>query len=176
MCIRDRSKAAWSPELHKAAKKHALYLARYWHDYYEGEDWKRDPHLSLDGKSFGRRAIEAGYKNFALGENIGLCPTALTTPIQFYIINSSAKEIGKSLVKSWMESPGHRRNIIDPYPIGEEDAPTEFGAGYILFKERDGAINEIGVLVVGRSDRDTLGLKPGEKPPKNGKIIIIYTH
>jgi len=53
-------------------------------------------HQSLEGKGVGDLAEESGYEFLAIGENLAL----------------GNFQNDKSLVNSWMESPGHRANIL----------------------------------------------------------------
>ena len=56
-------------------------------------------HVSLSGKTDVQRAKAAGYGRFrSLGENLAWGTGRLASP--------------RSIVRSWMESPGHRRNIL----------------------------------------------------------------
>lgn len=72
-------------KLSKAAQKHANDMSKY--DYFS--------HTSRNGTSWSKRIEKAGYKNPG-GENIAMgFPTAL------------------EVVQAWLDSPGHRRNILD---------------------------------------------------------------
>lgn len=55
-------------------------------------------HISPDGKSVGDLAKEVGYKFIAVGENLAL----------------GNFESDEKLVQAWMDSPGHRKNILSP--------------------------------------------------------------
>jgi uncharacterized protein YkwD len=74
-----------SPKLHKAAQRHAEDMAAK--DYFS--------HTSLDGRQWFERIRAVGYKNPA-GENIAY-----------------GFDTASSVVKGWMNSPGHKRNILD---------------------------------------------------------------
>jgi uncharacterized protein YkwD len=63
-------------------------------------------HDSLDGRHFFDRIVEAGYAYNHCGENIA---AGYPTP--------------KAVVQGWMDSPGHRANILDP-------AFCDIGVGY----------------------------------------------
>lgn len=78
----------WDPRLSRAAFIHALDLA------------ERDilSHKGQDGSDPGERIRSAGYKWKAYGENIG----------EGY---SSAKD----MLKAWMKSEGHCKNIMNPH-------------------------------------------------------------
>jgi len=76
-----------------AAERHARDMAEK--GYFE--------HDSLDGRSFLDRIKAAGYlsgriSSWSVGENIAWGSGSLGTPVK--------------IVEAWMESPGHRRNIL----------------------------------------------------------------
>lgn len=75
-----------SPELMAAARSHATNMARQEKSAHE-----------LDGKDPAARAKDAGYKSGFIGENVGW-----------------NQEDPKQAVGDWMESPGHRANILKP--------------------------------------------------------------
>jgi uncharacterized protein YkwD len=54
-------------------------------------------HTSLDGRTFGDRAEDAGYSGFPSGENIAL-----------------GQRSPAEVMQSWMDSQGHRENILSP--------------------------------------------------------------
>lgn len=58
-------------------------------------------HDSLDGTSFFERCADQGYEGTCTGENIG-----------------GGQESAQEVFEAWMESPGHRENIL--YPHHEE--------------------------------------------------------
>jgi uncharacterized protein YkwD len=99
------------PLLEKAAQKHAEdMLAR---GYFA--------HESPSGTTVKERAREAGYEWRTIGENIA--------EGQFTV---------DEVMDTWMESPGHRRNILDP-------AFTEIGIGLALGKGKNGERNVLWV-------------------------------
>jgi len=83
-------------------------------------------HYSPEGQDFSKRYQQAGYQcavriNRTIhmgGENIALnhLYDSVTTinGQAFYDWNSEDK-IGETTVKGWMNSPGHRQNILTPY-------------------------------------------------------------
>lgn len=113
-----------NPLLRKAAASHAVDMVRK--TYFA--------HDSLDGRDFAQRIQAAGYlrraRNYSVGENLGWAATTLDTP--------------RTMVQLWMDSPGHRANILQPrfreigiaitrgVPVPDADAGstyvTEFGA------------------------------------------------
>jgi uncharacterized protein YkwD len=77
----------YDPALARAAKAHAADMVAQ--SYFD--------HTSLDGRDFSDRAEAAGYQGFATGENI-----------------ARGQPNAEAVMKSWMESDGHRRNILSP--------------------------------------------------------------
>jgi uncharacterized protein YkwD len=93
-----------NPLLEKAAQKHAEdMLAR---GYFA--------HESPSGTTVKERSKEAGYDWRTIGENI-----------------AEGQLTVDEVMKTWLESPGHRRNILDP-------GFTEIGIGLALGKGKDG--------------------------------------
>ncbi|MBM6402736.1 CAP domain-containing protein [Phycicoccus sp. CSK15P-2] len=87
----ERAKAgcaplAWSSALAKAAGAHSADMAQ--HDYFS--------HDSRDGRSFADRINATGYRWSGIAENIA---AGQSTP--------------KSVVAAWMNSSGHRANILN---------------------------------------------------------------
>ncbi len=78
---------AWNTELAVAAQRHAEDMSD--NDYFD--------HASQDGRSFADRAQEAGYGGGPRGENIAL-----------------GQQSPEQVMESWMNSEGHRRNILEP--------------------------------------------------------------
>ncbi|MFD8542874.1 CAP domain-containing protein [Streptomyces sp. NPDC059649] len=87
----ERSKAGCSPlklnaKLTKAAQDHSKDMAAH----------RNMSHTGSDGSDPGQRITRAGYNWSAYGENVA------------YGYSSPA-----SVMKGWMASPGHKRNILD---------------------------------------------------------------
>src|SRR5258706_4375997 len=76
--------------LTKAAKGHANDMVS--RDYFS--------HDTIDGSNFVKRIRRAGYKGLTLGEDLAWGDGTLGT--------------ARSIVRSWMNSPGHRANILSP--------------------------------------------------------------
>jgi uncharacterized protein YkwD len=101
--------------LTKAAKAHTRDMVA--HNYFA--------HESLSGTDFAARIRRAGYRAPTLGEDLAWGSGPLGTP--------------RAIVKSWMDSPGHRANILHPkfreagmgVAIGDPGA-GEQGATYTL--------------------------------------------
>lgn len=104
----ERAKHGASPlvlnrELTKSARFHAGFMAE--NDCFE--------HLCPNESNLGKRAHDAGYDWRAVAENI-----------------AAGQESAAEVVEGWMNSPGHRVNILNP-------AYKEIGIGYVLL-DRDG--------------------------------------
>lgn len=97
----------YNPQLTTAAQKHSENMA--FQDFFE--------HTGLDGSQPKDRAINAGYGSPYVGENIG---AGSTTPEQ--------------VVEGWMNSPGHRANILKP-------EYKEIGVGYYYLANDTGRVN-----------------------------------
>ena len=83
-----------SDRLSAAARRHARDMVR--HRYFS--------HVSRSGASFVERIRRTGYlrsaRRWAVGENLAWGSGERSTP--------------RSIVRAWMESPGHRANILAP--------------------------------------------------------------
>lgn len=92
---RDKPRLCIDQRLQKAARQHSADMIR--EDYFS--------HTSKDGTSFSQRVRRAGYTPegmsvYRVGENIGGGSGSRATP--------------QNRHKAWMNSPGHRENILDP--------------------------------------------------------------
>lgn len=85
-----------SAQLQKAAQDHANDMAKQ--NYFS--------HIGINGSTLASRVSATGYPWSALGENIARGQSEATT-----------------VVTGWMQSPGHRGNILDP-------SFREMGVGY----------------------------------------------
>lgn len=92
-------------------------------------------HHDPEGRRAGDRAHRAGYRFRQLGENLfrgRLYDTITTTRRGDYIRTSylwfTPEDLAALVVESWMESPGHRENMLSPaYDFG--------GVGIVLGPE-----------------------------------------
>lgn len=100
LCLLNRARSRYglpplrlNPKLSRAARRHSRDMVR--RRYFA--------HDSLDGRSAFDRMRATRYvprnASWVLGENIGWGSGSLSAPM--------------SLVRAWMHSPGHRRNILD---------------------------------------------------------------
>ncbi len=83
-------------DLALAAQRHAEDMAA--NGYFD--------HTSQDGRDFGQRASDAGYTGSPRGENI-----------------AQGQQSPESVMESWMNSPGHRANILS-------EGSNEIGVGF----------------------------------------------
>lgn len=88
----------WNQTLADAAKVQANYLIKK----------NKLSHTGANGSNVGMRVKKLGYKWIAVGENLAIGQITL-----------------KEVIQDWMQSPGHRRNILEP-------AFTEFGAAVVV--------------------------------------------
>jgi uncharacterized protein YkwD len=120
---------AWSEDLFRIASKHSNDMAT--RNYLS--------HDSPEGKGFSDRYQQAAYVcEIRIGrvihtgaENIALSHryNSMTTEdgIAYYNWNS-AQEIAQKTVDGWMNSPGHRKNILTPHWL-HEGIGIEFESG-----------------------------------------------
>ena len=78
--------------LQSAAQGHSTYMARS----------GKYSHTGHHGESAGNRTKAAGYSGGYIGENI-----------YRYSSRRDQKRLAKNLVDGWMQSPGHRKNILN---------------------------------------------------------------
>ncbi len=91
----------WNETLAAAARVQANYLYNK----------RKLSHTGSFGSSVGSRTKKLGYKWSACGENL-----------------AKGQESIPEVIKAWMQSPGHRRNILDPNF-------AEFGAAVLMGKD-----------------------------------------
>ncbi len=95
------------PLLNQAAQTHTENMAEQ--DFFN--------HTGLDGSSAGDRIEATGYEFSAWAENI-----------------AAGQQTPEAVVEAWMNSDGHRANILDPNL-------AEIGVGYYLLEEDTGSVN-----------------------------------
>lgn len=86
----------WNDRLYTAARGHSTDMAT--NNFFD--------HMGSDGRSFSQRITDSGYAWRAAAENIG-----------------AGQLSAQHIVDSWMNSPGHRENMLN-------DAYCEAGVGY----------------------------------------------
>jgi uncharacterized protein YkwD len=114
-----------SPALEKAARDFAEYMAKTGKFDHE-----------VDGTTPATRVKAAGYQYCRIGENIA----------RFYSTHGfTTSDLGRQLVQGWKESPGHRRNMLEPDVIEtgvavvhkRHDGIDDFYAVQLFGKPRD---------------------------------------
>jgi uncharacterized protein YkwD len=126
----------WDQQLADIALSHSKDMAK--RDYFD--------HISPEGEDFADRYEEHGYTKetrignqvFVGGENLFLYNVVAsstydkeTNEVHDYVFNN-LEDLARSTVDGWMESPGHRENILTPFTregIGVE--VTDEGEVYI---------------------------------------------
>jgi len=98
-------------KLDEVARSHSLDMAQ--NNFFS--------HTNLKGEDPTARAIRMGYNvhkelgagwySDGIGENIGKMPTGSVEGVGY--VSSDADSIAKAQVNSWMNSPGHKQNILD---------------------------------------------------------------
>jgi len=103
---------AWDEQLAQIAKEHSVDMAT--NNFFS--------HVNLRGEDPTARAMRHGYPvstslgggwtSVGIGENIGKMPVGDVVGIG--TVSKDADSIAKALVNSWMQSTGHRENILNP--------------------------------------------------------------
>ena len=107
---------AWNDTLSGIARSHSRDMGK--RNYFD--------HLSPEGKDFFTRYRQAGYScSIRLGnvihqgaENIALnhlYDSMTTVNGKAYYDWNSGEKIAETTVRGWMDSPGHRKNILTPH-------------------------------------------------------------
>ena len=151
-------------------------------------------HWDSDGlKPYMRYSLAGGYQsNSENGHGLGYCIKASD---RIRAIGSVSMEV-REAVDGWMESPGHRRNILRPWHrklnIGIAFdtynflAFQHFEGDYVSFNDmpeiRDGILAFSGELLNGSGlvDREDLGIQLGYDPPPHplmpGQLSRTYCY
>lgn len=99
------SPLSWGPALYDIASEHSETMARtgtYAH--------------TINGSDHSDRYAAAGYEcNQRSAENINrvFAATEFTSEGVSYDFEGNETKIGRGVVESWLDSPGHRRNLLD---------------------------------------------------------------
>ena len=104
----------WQGEIAAIARAHSQDMATY--DYFD--------HINPEGENPTDRAVRGGYpcrkfRSYGLAENILQSELYSSKIMVWYVIPAGkdwmdGDEIARRSVKSWMFSPGHRKNILTP--------------------------------------------------------------
>jgi uncharacterized protein YkwD len=102
---------AWDASLAAIARAHSTDMAE--HGFFS--------HTNPAGQDPTARAVAAGYSvrrdlgglrySLGIGENIGKMPTG--NVVGHGYVNNDPESIARATVQAWMESPGHRENILN---------------------------------------------------------------
>lgn len=120
----------WDSKLAEVARLHSLDMANrsyFSHENPEGED----PTMRAIRNGYNvHKELGNGWYSDGIGENIGMMPTG---NVQGYGYVSSSKDIADAMMQSWMNSPGHRANILkaDYNFIGVGVAYNGYGTYYL---------------------------------------------
>lgn len=106
---RDLQPLSYDPELEEIAKYHSEDMAEngyFSHDSPSGEEMSD----RYDKFGYDCRASAGGNRYYTGAENIAY--TYYEERISGGIYHDSPVDVAEGVVKQWMESPGHRRNIL----------------------------------------------------------------
>jgi len=101
----------WDDELASIARAHSEDMAE--NDYFSHTNLKGDgPTERAEKAGYPiRKDLSGGYYAVGIGENINEMPTGNVVGIGY--VSNTPDDIAKTSVESWMESLGHRQNILD---------------------------------------------------------------
>lgn len=106
-----KSTLSWDSNLASVARDHSLDMVEndfFSHDNLRGED----PTARAIRHGYNvHKELGGGWYSDGIAENIGKMPTGNVEGMGY--VASDADSIGKAQVESWMQSPGHRQNILD---------------------------------------------------------------
>jgi len=111
---KKRKALQWNARLERAARAHAADMAEM--EYFS--------HRSLNGDELKTRVDRQDYAWSAIGENI-----------------ARGQRTAAEVSRAWQDSPGHRRNMLDP-------EFTEIGVAVV----KDGESKLVWVMVLGKPD------------------------
>jgi len=102
----------WDDQLSTIARRHSQDMVDnnyFSHDNLQGDD------PTDRARKYGyplRKNLGGGWYSDGIGENIGKMPTGNVAGIG--VVANTADAIARAQVDSWMKSPGHKQNILDP--------------------------------------------------------------
>ncbi len=120
----------WDSKLAEVARLHSLDMANrsyFSHENPEGED----PTMRAIRNGYNvHKELGNGWYSDGIAENIGMMPTG---NVEGYGYVSSSNDVADAMMKSWMNSPGHRENILnaDYNFIGVGVAYNGYGTYYL---------------------------------------------
>ena len=99
-----RKRLTGSRSLIRAARGHSRWMARR----------NRFSHTGGGGSQPWHRAQRAGYTSSQVSENIWQSSGSSGSAWKSKFFWNSSWRLGRAAVITWMNSPGHRRNLLDP--------------------------------------------------------------
>ncbi len=100
----------WDSKLAEVARLHSLDMANrsyFSHENPEGED----PTMRAIRNGYDvHKELGNGWYSDGIAENIGMMPTG---NVEGYGYVSSSTDVADAMMKGWMNSPGHRENILN---------------------------------------------------------------
>lgn len=105
------SALTWDSALATVARDHSKDMAR--NDFFSHENPAgEDPTARAEMHGYPtRKSIGGGSYMIGIGENIGKMPTG--NVVGHGYVSNDAKSVAQALVEDWMNSPGHRQNILN---------------------------------------------------------------
>ncbi|MFA5141780.1 MAG: CAP domain-containing protein [Candidatus Woesearchaeota archaeon] len=109
---RGLSELRWNDQIATIARAHSTDMALnhfFSHINLNGED---PSSRAIKGGFYARKQLGGGWYTEGLAENIGKMPTGNVEGIGY--VGWDPESIAKASVQMWMDSPGHRENILNP--------------------------------------------------------------
>ena len=106
------SKLAWDSKLAEIARDHSADMVE--NDYFSHKNLKGEsPTERAQRQNYPtRKSIGNNWYRIGISENIGKMPVGNVAG--FRRVSDDANDIGRAHVESWMTSPGHKKNILEP--------------------------------------------------------------
>jgi uncharacterized protein YkwD len=100
----------WDEQLAVIAREHSQDMAK--NNYFSHTNLvDEDPTARATRHGYPvRKPLGGGVYAVGIGENISKMPTGYVEGYEY--ISNDADSVAKAIVQSWMESPGHRANIL----------------------------------------------------------------
>ena len=108
---RGLSELQWDANLAEVARDHSLDMVK--NNFFSHTNLKvEDPIARAISHNYNvHKELGGGWFSDGIAENIGKMPTGNVEGIGY--VSSDADSIAKAQVDSWMQSSGHRANILD---------------------------------------------------------------
>lgn len=100
----------WDSRLASIARAHSQDMAT--NDYMSHTNLRgQDPTARAVAAGYDvRRSLGGGWTTSGIGENIGMMPTG--NVVGHGYVNNDPESVARAMVQAWMNSPGHRENIL----------------------------------------------------------------